>query len=286
MLAVSTKARLGIGLAAAAAGLLILLAVRKSPSPPDADFKGLPADLMAGPSTAAAAMEGTPAIITPDTSEDPTRLILPEGSQRSKESPPPPPGIVVTQADRDEVLTPPAAPPMEHVPLAARRERFRSYIEQLKALREALMGDFNRPVPIEGSTAKLLSKPPKASGPIADGESPDHWSGSYSGHHEAGTQVVSDLASWRVFWTKLTSEPMPQVDFSTRRVVAVFLGTRPSPGWSVDILDAVSSPKSVLVRYREVPPSPGARQPETPTSPYCLLAIPAGPQPVKFQKAN
>jgi hypothetical protein len=222
-------------------------------------------------------------VITPDTSEDPTKLILADGAGKDKGGPPAPVGITLTKDDKEDVFADPAPPPMAHVPLAERRERFRGYIDQLKALREALMGDYNRPVPISGDTAKLLAKAPTAAGPIADGEAPTRWSGSYSGHHQAGTQVVTDQGAWRVFWTRLTQEPMPQVDFTRHRVVAVFLGKRPTAGWSVEILDAAHSPKALVVRYREIPPDPASKPVATPCSPYALLAAPAGNTPVAFK---
>lgn len=273
--------RLGIGLAAGLAGVLILLAVRRSSPPLTTEFKELPSDILPSSSTGIASNQP---IITPDTSPDPTQLILPDGSDRSKDGPAAPVGIAVRKGEEEELFAKPLPQTVEHISTVERRERFRGYIEQLKALREALMGDFTRPVVLSGNTAKLLAGPPKASGPIADGDAPTRWSGSYGGQHDAGTRTVADPKAWREFWTLLTQDPIPQVDFTRHRVAAVFLGQRPTSGYAVEIIDVVPTAKAVVVRYRETTPSTEAAPMATPTSPYALLAIPAGTLPVAFKK--
>ncbi|MBI4676771.1 MAG: protease complex subunit PrcB family protein [Elusimicrobia bacterium] len=274
-------ARLGIGLAAGLAGVLVILAARKLTSPPASDFKELTPDILPAFSTASVTDRG---YIAPDTSPDPTTLILPDGTAPPKGSPQPPVGILVDADDDPSMFTERALAPVEHVTVDERRARFKAYIEQLKALREALIGDGHRPVPISGNTAKLLAAPPKDAGPLADGEAPAGWSGSYSGSHEAGTRTVSDADAWRKFWTRLSQEPIPRVDFSRHRVAAVFMGHRPTTGFRVEILGASPSPSALVVRYRETVPAPGDRPRETATSPYALLAVPAGPLPVRFKK--
>ena len=104
---------------------------------------------------------------------------------------------------------------------------------------------------------------------------------------EEGTLTISDAKDWENLWSRLSREPLPDVDFSRQQVVGVFLGPRPSGGFRVDISKAVQVlPASVLIRYHETAPLSGHTPPEGATAPYALRAIERTALPVRFEQGR
>lgn len=98
--------------------------------------------------------------------------------------------------------------------------------------------------------------------------------------------VVRDAAEWRKLWQQHAPDrPLPPVDFAKESVVAVFMGSRPTAGYSVAILSTTEGGGALIVRYRETRPSPGAIAAQVLTFPYHIVAIPKSTAPnVKFEK--
>jgi hypothetical protein len=68
-------------------------------------------------------------------------------------------------------------------------------------------------------------------------------------------------AEWTTLWKKHNFEkPAPRVDFSKEMVVAVFMGSRPTAGFSVELLPLPSETGSSVVTYREAQPCPRRNQ--------------------------
>jgi hypothetical protein len=78
----------------------------------------------------------------------------------------------------------------------------------------------------------------------------------------------------------------PQVDFATEMVVAVFAGSRPTAGFSIDLVGYREAAGTLVVIYREAPPPPGGITAQVLTSPYAIATIPARPGEVAFEKAE
>lgn len=102
-------------------------------------------------------------------------------------------------------------------------------------------------------------------------------SGGNSGILEFKTVVVEDAKSWRQIWTShAPGKPAPEVDFSKEMVVGVFLGERPSAGYSVDLeIKETGKPVRTVVGYREKTPKDGGIGAEVLTYPFALAKIPA-----------
>ena len=188
-------------------------------------------------------------------------------------------------------------------------------IRQLATLRRGIESHKKPSVPITGETARLLAEPGRggeaiekeAPGPTAGPQAPpqaardraitrgsaasevlgaaDSWSGPY-GAGVPGAFTVSDAKAWSELWRNISSqEPPPAVDFTRSRVVAVFLGHRATGGYHVELSPAAETvPTSVIVRYREIEPSPGRTPPEGATSPYAMRVIPKSDLPVRFER--
>ncbi len=99
--------------------------------------------------------------------------------------------------------------------------------------------------------------------------------------------AVRTPAEWDALWRAHGGErTRPAVDFSKELVVAVFLGSRPTAGFSVDIVGTRDEGAGLIVQYRETRPPPGAIVAQVLTMPYHIVAVPkrAGVSDVKFEK--
>ena len=87
--------------------------------------------------------------------------------------------------------------------------------------------------------------------------------------------VARSDAEWRMLWSQHAGDrARPAVDFSKEMVVAIFLGTRPTAGFSVEIVGAREEGAMLIVSYRETRPQPGIVTAQVLTSPYHLVAVP------------
>ena len=108
-----------------------------------------------------------------------------------------------------------------------------------------------------------------------------------SGVEDARQVVAKTEAEWSKLWRAHNpTAPMPKVDFNTRMVAAVFLGTRPSAGYSVEITGTKATGKTLVVEWREFPPKPGNLSAQVLTSPAHLVTIAKFDGEVKFQKVD
>lgn len=112
--------------------------------------------------------------------------------------------------------------------------------------------------------------------------------GDQSNVDDAKQVVVRDAAQWRTLWQQHAPDrPLPPVDFAKESVVAVFMGSRPTAGYSVAILSTTEGGGALIVRYRETRPAPGAITAQVLTFPYHIVAIPKSTAPnVKFEKVD
>jgi PrcB C-terminal len=111
--------------------------------------------------------------------------------------------------------------------------------------------------------------------------------GDQSGVDAARQAVARTAAEWAALWRQhAPAQPPPAVDFPKEMVVAVFLGTRNTGGYSVEILGAETDQGALVVRYRHRSPSPDAITAQVITMPFHIVAIPAGTADVKFQRVQ
>ena len=108
--------------------------------------------------------------------------------------------------------------------------------------------------------------------------------GTLSGVELARQVVVGTDAEWRSLWQEHAPEQqVPTVDFTRRTVLAVFLGSRNTAGYSVTI-SAVekAGTDGVRVRYRETRPGPDQVLAQIITSPFHIVSVPRIDAPVSF----
>ena len=98
--------------------------------------------------------------------------------------------------------------------------------------------------------------------------------------------VVRNNEEWTALWRQHAgAKPLPKVDFTTRTVLAVFLGSRPSAGYGVEITRTRQEGKTLIVEWREVPPGRDSLVAQVITSPAVLVSIPRFDGEITFAKA-
>lgn len=97
--------------------------------------------------------------------------------------------------------------------------------------------------------------------------------------------VVKNAEEWKTLWDSLgTSQQAPQVNFETTMIAGVFLGSRPSAGYQVEIVGWEKEGETLVVRYVEQTPREGTMQAQVLTSPFHLAGVPKHEGRVRFVK--
>jgi hypothetical protein len=97
--------------------------------------------------------------------------------------------------------------------------------------------------------------------------------------------VARTPAEWAALWKAHSfDKPAPGVDFDREMVAAVFMGSRSTGGFSVEIVSAEERDGSFVVGYRESSPRADAVTVQILTAPYHIVAVPKHGGPVKFEK--
>ena len=79
----------------------------------------------------------------------------------------------------------------------------------------------------------------------------------------------------------------PSVDFTREVVVAVFMGTRPTAGFTIEITRVRVEGPALVVTYKETRPAPDGVTAQVLTSPFHIVAVPRGTTTdVKFERIN
>lgn len=109
--------------------------------------------------------------------------------------------------------------------------------------------------------------------------------GPNSGIDDTRAVVVRSQADWDTLWKSHAGvQPAPSVDFSRELVAAVFLGTRPTAGFSVEIAGYRREGSALVIDYVERVPGAGGFTAQVLTSPFHIVKLPRSDGPVRFQK--
>jgi protease stability complex PrcB-like protein len=108
--------------------------------------------------------------------------------------------------------------------------------------------------------------------------------GDQSNVDEARQVTVRTAAEWKTLWRQHSPDrDQPRVDFGRDMVVGVFLGSRTTAGFSVEIVSALVEQGVLVVRFRETRPQSGRILAQVITSPYHLVAVPRHSGEVRFE---
>jgi hypothetical protein len=112
---------------------------------------------------------------------------------------------------------------------------------------------------------------------------------SMSNVEEAGQAAAFTAGEWAALWRKHAfDKPLPKVDFATRNVVAIFLGSRPTAGYDIEIVGTRKEGDAVIVEWAEVRPKERQLLAQVLTSPALIASIPktAGTTSIGFRKVT
>ena len=110
--------------------------------------------------------------------------------------------------------------------------------------------------------------------------------GGFSGIGNATEVVVRSNGDWEKLWKShaAAQQPVPAIDFAREMVVAVFLGSRPTGGFSVEIVGARREGEVLVVEYVERTPPADAVVTQALTTPFHIVRLDAHPGPVRFRR--
>lgn len=105
---------------------------------------------------------------------------------------------------------------------------------------------------------------------------------------DEGRQVtVRAAVEWNTLWRQHSPDrEQPRVDFARDMVIGVFLGSRATAGFSVEVVSAQVEQGILVVRFRETRPQPDRIVAQVLTSPYHLVAVPRHSGEVKFESVR
>jgi hypothetical protein len=110
--------------------------------------------------------------------------------------------------------------------------------------------------------------------------------GAASQIEEPRTVAVRTAAEWQALLREHGGGRMADVDFARSTVLAVFLGSRPTAGYTVDITRIEKEEDALVVTWRERAPNPGDLVAQMLTSPFVIVRTDAHPGPVRFTRAK
>jgi hypothetical protein len=111
--------------------------------------------------------------------------------------------------------------------------------------------------------------------------------GDQSNMDDGREAVARSAAEFSALWRlHAVDRPQPKIDFSREMVVAVFLGSRPSAGFAIDILGTKDEGGALVVQYRETRPAKGLIAAQMITSAYAIAAVPRREGTVKFERVE
>ncbi|MBI4057548.1 MAG: protease complex subunit PrcB family protein [Elusimicrobia bacterium] len=100
-------------------------------------------------------------------------------------------------------------------------------------------------------------------------------SGQFCNQEQASARIVENESQWRDLWYILQNQRVePKIDFNKYFVAAVFLGSRPTGGYSIQFLEPKSEKDKTIVQYRVKAPGNGSFVIQALTQPYAIRLIP------------
>jgi hypothetical protein len=111
--------------------------------------------------------------------------------------------------------------------------------------------------------------------------------GATSNVDSARQTVARTQAEWTALWKAHEYDrPAPAIDFTKEMVVAVFMGSRPTAGFAIEIVSVAERSGGLVVTYKETKPAEGAITAQMLTAPYHIAAVPKHAGDVTFAKAS
>jgi len=99
--------------------------------------------------------------------------------------------------------------------------------------------------------------------------------------------VARNAAEWTALWRQHAGDrPAPKVDFGSRMVVALFLGTRPSAGYTAEVARVLLKDGALTIQWQERGPQGDTVSAQVLTTPAVMVSIPKFDGQVTFEKVE
>lgn len=119
----------------------------------------------------------------------------------------------------------------------------------------------------------------KASGPAQSS-----WQGGQCGMSKPAVRTISSDADWSALWREAFRQEAPKVDFGKYFAVAVFLGARPTGGFSVEFPPPLRDEGVIVIPYRVLAPGKSSFVIQAFTSPYGIQLYRRIDEPVSIRE--
>ena len=107
--------------------------------------------------------------------------------------------------------------------------------------------------------------------------------GDRSGQQLARQVTIRTPSEWKALWKDhAPADAMPTIDLAKSMVVGIFLGTKPSAGYEVEIVGVKHEGKDLVVEYVQKQPPPGTMTAQILIEPFHLVSVPKHDGPVRF----
>jgi hypothetical protein len=99
--------------------------------------------------------------------------------------------------------------------------------------------------------------------------------GTLSGIERPRQLAVQNAADWRALWKEhAPGQQLPSVDFATRTILAVFLGSRMTAGYAVEITAVDRRESEAIIHFRESRPGRDQILAQVITTPFHIVSVP------------
>jgi VWFA-related protein len=111
--------------------------------------------------------------------------------------------------------------------------------------------------------------------------------GPVSGISDYREVVARTPEEWESLWKSLPARrPMPKVSFQNTMIAALFVGDRPTAGFSVEFVSVKLDGDVLVIEYTEKSPGPDMTAGQMLTTPYVVAGVPLHAGPVRFVKVS
>ena len=106
--------------------------------------------------------------------------------------------------------------------------------------------------------------------------------GQHSLQTEQQFEVITGQSQFRHLWSRFDAGAPPSLDFTRESAIAVFMGERPTGGYSIHVDSVMRSDGELLVEVVLQAPGPECMTTQAFTQPYEMVSVPIGPTRANF----
>ena len=113
--------------------------------------------------------------------------------------------------------------------------------------------------------------------------------GTYSGVKEALGQIITSRQDWETLWKTHTNvlvpqPPLPEVDFETQAIVAIYAGEKRTSGYRIVLKDVAAQGTDLVITYRLTEPPADSFTLQVLSQPFLILRVQKPPGAIKLVK--